>query len=646
MASLKPGILLKLLQNVDNKEAKVVGEHRSALLQVIGIVPSLDDDPWKSRGFYLRVSDSVHSAYLSVLDEDVELILSDKIQLGQFIHVTRLDPGSPVPVLCGLKPVPKRRPCIGEPKDLISSDVLTVRKNVDSKRVKKKVGLDKKSLVKENLKGKLNGVLDNEGLKSRRLSLSYGNVGGLEVRRLSLDSMRKGWDRSPGGNGSVVSVSKSKFKEGSLGLDSSRSPAGNNGVAPVSKLKPKNVSLVSDSVNSTACNRGVTSVSKSKSKDGSESVLPGKKSSDEDSTLKNSSISPLKSKNGIASPKLITKPTRKDLRSSNNETLPAQLKKVYLSFGNWSDSKISSKSVPPTIHNLGKEVKTYRNSSFLSAAHAMEDAAAADGVIRCMSMFAELCESSEKDSAGQLVEQFLNLQGNMQNAAAMIEALVETRTLEAKRGNSCSSQPPSPEMCSKFASKNALSWVQAAVETDLAKFSLLRKDEKKGIQSGQNCFYVMLENAPKKIEAENSPSKNKRSPRNHDKVVSDSNAKNPPRSSRQLPSVTKRATVETEEWCKGNGLKDAASLAEKLLLVSRGWFLNYLENFLDKDCGLMNGEADSKTASLLGQLKRVNQWLDDSFPQGHGVDERIDGLKKKLYGFLLDHVDSAILSKR
>ncbi|XP_071936269.1 uncharacterized protein [Coffea arabica] len=646
MASLKPGILLKLLQNVDNKEAKVVGEHRSALLQVIGIVPSLDDDPWKSRGFYLRVSDSVHSAYLSVLDEDVELILSDKIQLGQFIHVTRLDSGSPVPVLCGLKPVPKRRPCIGEPKDLISSDVLTVRKNVDSKRVKKKVGLDKKSLAKENLKGKLNGVLDNEGVKSRRLSLSYGNVGGLEVRRLSLDSIRKGWDRSPGGNGSVVSVSKSKFKEGSLGMDSSRSPAGNNGVASVSKLKPKNVSLVSDSVNSTACNRGVTSVSKSKSKDGSESVLPGKKSSSEDSTSKNSSISPLKSKNGTVSPKLITKPTRKDLKSSNNETLPAQLKKVDLRFGNWSDSKISSKSVPLTIHNLGKEVRIYRNISFLSAAHAMEDAAAADGVIRCMSMFAQLCESSEKDSAGQLVEQFLHLQGNMQNAAAMIEALVETRTLEAKSSNSCSSQPPSPEMCSKFASKNALSWVQAAVETDLAKFSLLRKDEKKGIQSGQNCFYVMLENAPKKIEAENSPSKNKRSPRNHDKVVSDSNAKNPPPSSRRLPSVTKRAAVETEEWCKGNGLKDAASLAEKLLLVSRGWFLNYLENFLDKDCGLMNGEADSKTASLLGQLKRVNQWLDDSFPQGHGVDERIDGLKKKLYGFLLDHVDSAILSKR
>lgn len=33
MASLTPGILLKLVKNVDDKEAKVVGEHRSALLQ-------------------------------------------------------------------------------------------------------------------------------------------------------------------------------------------------------------------------------------------------------------------------------------------------------------------------------------------------------------------------------------------------------------------------------------------------------------------------------------------------------------------------------------------------------------------------------------------------------------------------------------
>nr|DAD30201.1 TPA_asm: hypothetical protein HUJ06_031670 [Nelumbo nucifera] len=99
MASLTPSVLLKLLQHANNKEVKVV----------IEIVPSLvgGDDMWQSRGFFLKVLDSLHSAYVSILDEDVDLIFSDKIQLGQFVHIVRLDSGSPIPVLRGVKPVPK-----------------------------------------------------------------------------------------------------------------------------------------------------------------------------------------------------------------------------------------------------------------------------------------------------------------------------------------------------------------------------------------------------------------------------------------------------------------------------------------------------------------------------------------------------------
>ncbi|KAI3821949.1 hypothetical protein L1987_09525 [Smallanthus sonchifolius] len=98
MASLAPGVLSKLLQNLDNPAVKVTDDHRSPILQVIGIVPRDDvfDSDRRNRGFYLRVSDSVHSAYVSVPVADVDLILSDKIQLGQFVHVTRLDSGSPV----------------------------------------------------------------------------------------------------------------------------------------------------------------------------------------------------------------------------------------------------------------------------------------------------------------------------------------------------------------------------------------------------------------------------------------------------------------------------------------------------------------------------------------------------------------------
>ncbi|EHA8590136.1 hypothetical protein COCNU_scaffold015353G000030 [Cocos nucifera] len=40
MASLTPGVFVKLLQSMDT-EAKAVGEHRTAVLQVIGIVPGL-----------------------------------------------------------------------------------------------------------------------------------------------------------------------------------------------------------------------------------------------------------------------------------------------------------------------------------------------------------------------------------------------------------------------------------------------------------------------------------------------------------------------------------------------------------------------------------------------------------------------------
>lgn len=164
-------------------------------VKVISILPSLEDDPWKSRGYFLRVSDSVHSAYVSVSDEDVELILSDKIQLGQFVHVTWLDSGSPVPVLRGLKPILKRRPCVGEPKDLISSDFL------NAKKVEAKV----------KSKGKVKKVVGNGEGNVRRISLGNGKVGGLENRRLSFDSARKEWDRSPHSrNGGRDSKSKSK----------------------------------------------------------------------------------------------------------------------------------------------------------------------------------------------------------------------------------------------------------------------------------------------------------------------------------------------------------------------------------------------------------------------------------------------------
>ncbi|KVI00617.1 uncharacterized protein LOC112520323 [Cynara cardunculus var. scolymus] len=552
MASLTPGVLSKLLQNLDNPTAKVAGDHRSPLLQVIGIVPQDDvfDFDRRNKGFYLRVSDSVHSAYVSVPEADVDLILSDKIQLGQFIHVTRLDSGSPVPVLSGVKPVPKRRPCVGDPKDLISSDSLLIRGNSRVDFSKKK----KEGKIKES--------------NTRRLSLVNAKIRDEpETRRLSLDySSRKSWDRSP-------------------------APACKNGRSGTKLIEPS----------SPLCSTPVRSARKA--------------SSVKDIILKppNLNLAPLKNKNVIVSEKLISKPIKKDLKTSFNCTpVPSHLMKVPISARTWSDSKISWDSVSPAIRELGKEVVCHRNLGFSSAVHALEETSATENIIQCMSVFAEICELAE-NSMNPLVEQFLNFYQKLQTSAAVVNTLIDSKsTVDKTKGHP----------------RNSALWVQAALGTNLAKFTLFTTEENKHILHSEGNYHVVLETTSEKIQVENRLPEAKRTLKAHEPVSS--------RVRRAVPT-TKKETPERLEWSKGNGLKETANLAEKLLSASRKWFLNYLEESLNKGFGLTKGEDSGAVVGLLGQLKRVNQWLDD-LVRG---DERVENLRKKLYGFLLDHVQKA-----
>lgn len=122
MATLTPGILLKLLQSM-NSTTKVAGDHRSPLLQVIGIVPALStgDSLWPHHGFYVQLSDSLNSTYVSLSDRDTELILTNRLQLGQFVHLDRLVFDSPpVPTPVNIRPIAGRHPFIGSPEPLIA----------------------------------------------------------------------------------------------------------------------------------------------------------------------------------------------------------------------------------------------------------------------------------------------------------------------------------------------------------------------------------------------------------------------------------------------------------------------------------------------------------------------------------------------
>lgn len=122
MASLTPGILLKLLQTM-NTSTRVTGDHRSPLLQVIGIVPALSnsDSLWPNHGFFVQLSDSQNSTYISLSEKDTDLILTNRLQLGQFVHLDRFVFDSPpVPRALNLRPIAGRQAFIGSPEPLIA----------------------------------------------------------------------------------------------------------------------------------------------------------------------------------------------------------------------------------------------------------------------------------------------------------------------------------------------------------------------------------------------------------------------------------------------------------------------------------------------------------------------------------------------
>ncbi|CAK7331714.1 unnamed protein product [Dovyalis caffra] len=600
MASLTPGLLSKLLQSAGNKEVRITGEHRSALLQVIEIVPSLSgapNDPWHSRGFFLKVSDSLHSAYASISDEDLDLIYSDKIQLGQFVYVSRLDvsaSGSPVPVLRGLKPVPnKRRPCVGNPKDLVSSDSLPSGNIISADFSKDK---EKKSSSRPR-PSKINNIVKKSDIfldsSNRRKMNSLGNAhnkvqGSLDqTRRLSLDSARRVWDHQ----------------------------------IPT----PKTVPLYKSSKNVH-----------------SDKNVPSK--IDSSHKRLSLSLSPLKAKNGTSSPTATVKPLTKNLKSATDQAIPSLLAQVPLSSKTWSKCRISWDAIPPAFHNLGKETLSCKNAAVLTAARALEEASAADNVIHCMQAFVELHESALSASLGQLVEQYLDLYQNMQRSAMMVHCLLSDASLhETKSSNYDSLRHVVPDVCKSSTNINAASWVHAAIHANLSKFSLFKKPEKSKVLNSDKHHYVILDNSLEELNSENQSPKRKLIHRNHSRFIPDPGSKRVPSPSKKHLTSIKKVNPERRDCPRGSGLKETASLAEKLLLDSREWFLRYMEDSLNIGFVLCGGKS-SEIAGLLGQLKRVNHWLDDLVGGGVQVDARIEGLKKNLYGFLLEHVDSAIVT--
>lgn len=103
-------------------------------------------------------------------------------------------------------------------------------------------------------------------------------------------------------------------------------------------------------------------------------------------------------------------------------------------------------------------------------------------------------------------------------------------------------------------------------------------------------------------------------------------------------------------WTRGDGMKETVQLAMKLQSEMQMWFVKFVEESLDAGFRVLGEQSanngskalplnSSSIAAVLSQLKRVNEWLDIVVSKGDEiVTEKIEKLKRKIYGFVIQHV--------
>ncbi|KAL9240662.1 hypothetical protein vseg_014854 [Gypsophila vaccaria] len=735
MATLVPGILLKLLQHM-NTDVKVAGEHRSSLLQVVSIVPALaGGDLFQNQGFYLKVSDSSHATYVALPDEDDDLILSDTIQLGQYIHVERLEAASPVPILRGVRLVPGRHPCVGTPEDIVATNSLGfLNSSSPGSKTKEKTKSAVKSLFGSKEKSppsKLNissksEQLDRKGLPvTRSKSISSKPGGSLLERRESLGRLKTSTSSQsiPSSPTSCYSLPTSfeKFSSGvkhqakiksdrggtpklglmekvSAKLGLAEKSSSGHGVSATPKKQPllstpKKLAHVID-MGPKALRRSWEGNMDTKSKDGSKS-----KSSKQDmiSAVRSSSVpkrnpaddklSSNKGENKVQKPSKFSKEEVKDqtpARLSNaNGTLddldrsskprnsisrrsvdtpgnglPANLVKVSASNRRLIDASVLWTSLPSSVTKLGKEVLKLRDSAQMAAIAALQEASAAESILRCLSKYSELSSSAKEDDPQPAVEQFLALHSSLKTALLVAGSLSKTLSV----GSSPDSGEIMSEETLKILSekcKQAAAWTNAAVAADLSPFSVYSDRPSLTPLHNQkanpgNLPVLVLENSAK------NPSPK---PTSKPRLSVGSKASSPMTPRRVVDSrdalissqKTRLPPPPPPEWTRGNGLDEFMDLAEKLQTESQNWFLRFVERFLDADVDTSALSDNGQIAGMLTQLKSVNDWLDEigggpskedddeeeEEEVSHVSGETIDRLRKKIYEYLLTHVESA-----
>ncbi|KAL3511284.1 hypothetical protein ACH5RR_030685 [Cinchona calisaya] len=388
MATLAPGILLKLLNGL-NSGVKPTNEHRSSLLQVTDIVPADLDEKnlWPKHGFFIKVSDSSHSIYVSLPFDQDELVLSNKMQLGQFVYVDELEPGSPVPVVKGAKLVPGRHPLIGTPEPLIG---LRKKGEKSDQKINPKFSAPRRSSW---------GIGPNGTGAAAVIAVSSPFV--LKPVPLDFDQCTTPMKERP--NFPMSPVIRSRVKDSASARSATRSSVGGALLPTLMGSKGESPSLVRKS----CFTPSMLKFSRSKSVCQREQKI---------------AKSPFNSAEKKSSTPL---PNLRNVGGGDAQIMPSQAQSQSNNSASNNTTSLPM-NLPGKLSILGKEAMQQRETAQKIALQALRDASATENLVRSLKMFSNLNKSARTDDPSHCFEQFLEFHSQITQAIAEMVSIQAT----------------------------------------------------------------------------------------------------------------------------------------------------------------------------------------------------------------------------
>ncbi|XP_055808564.1 uncharacterized protein LOC129877107 [Solanum dulcamara] len=647
MASLKSGVLVKFLEDM-----KIGGnasdDEKTILLQIRSIIPVLEEgDLWPNRGFYLKVSDISHAIYVSLPQEQNEMILANQLKLGQFIYVKKLEDAHPFPLIRGVTPLPGRRPCVGTPQDIDSvANVMNILQASNSDCIVEK------TVISEN---KIIEIPSNSRKLARRLSDSDG----FKNKNDHLESKSKGKFRS-------LSASKFRSSDKTVGLDctakrSDSERRNSHLFREIQKRKKRSFDIDSDTESILSLVSFSSHNSKRRSWNESE-ILEVKEIFDSsvvkhdirpprshsptvssvrsvryDSSDDNSSSIPRR--RGVGSAKKMKSSTKS--KASFSKINCEQASETIDRFANdrqGAETGISWDSLPSSLVKLGKEVVKQRDIALVAATDSLQEACAAERLLNSLSKFSEF-HLAEQDDLQPHVDNFFDLQDDMAQTRLILQSLTNISPLrtsgEAAHSTYNTSSVKEALTIAVQRKKNSSMWIKSAVALDLSPCSTV-------LNPIRNTMAVT--NTPKKSSISN------RSTKPNGSYIIKSH-----RNTDEIPFLLSSDKDEQPDWTRGSTMPTATFLASSLQNECRKLFLGHVEKYLDEvEIKASSMVVDSQIAEMMYKVKRVNDWLDmiinkeaNAGKDGSFDDSEIEVCQKvrnKIYGILLKYVERTAMA--